>query len=1130
LFVMSCTAFDSVAHNAAAKQFRLGSVDCGRRGRVGAASGQREGVIEFGLLGTLEVRAGDELLPLGQPKQRALLALLLLHANRVLARERLIDELWGEDPPETAVKAVQTYISQLRKLLPAGMLLTRSPGYLLEVEPEAVDLLRFERLVAEARRADPARASSLLGEALALWRGPPLAEFGEEPLVRVEAGRLEDLRLGALEERIEADLALGLDAELVGELEVLIAEHPQRERLRGQLMLALYRSGRQAEALEAYRKTRVALDALGIEPGAALRQLEKQILTQDAALELARERLLAGTRVVLPGAFVPMPPFPFVGRSGELATLRTLLTRAEGGEGGLVLLGGEAGGGKTRLVRELAHEAAARGVLVLYGASDAAVSVPYQPLREWLEFLLRVCDPEALTECLGDHGGMLSRLVPELERLTGMPAPPGDPAADRYLLQSAAAELLGRVSRHQPLVLVADDFHWADGETLQLLRRLARSAPEARVLVLATYRDRGEEIGHVLSDTLAELSRLDGITRLSLDKLSDEEVSAFIRASTDAEAPWELASALGELTGGTPLLLCELWRELRDSGAVEVSDAGVHLSQPVAELRGPQRLRDVVRQRLSRLAPETAATLELAAVAGPRFELRVLADAAGLDQSALATAVEEATRNGLVEELPQPVPACRFTHELVRRAVYDRITGIHRAELHLRVGEALERIHVADPARVLPELAHHFTLAAPAAGVDRAVDYNLRAANAAIAAAAFDEASARLSSALELGIDDPRERARTQVELGYLLNEMGRTSESKAILIASLGAATGLEERGTAARALVYRLGNRMADPELDLDEMRAVAEAAIETLRQLGDSRGVAVAGRFLGIALFRQGRYAEAGAVLECALVDADASGDQATRREVIGTLCNSLFLGPTPVAEAIHRCEELLQSTRHDRVLEAVITRFLSVLLAMAARFDDAREHVRTSSPVLDELNQNSYWVYRRVAAEAKELAGDRAGAEQELTAIWRWFRDLGDHAIDERAMNAAYRLAVLYCDEGRWDDAANCLAYGREVPVPPSTGTAVHRLAAEARLAAHRGRLAEALTLAQRAVECAEPTDNLNLRARIWLALAEVQRAGGAEAAAAVAAAIRLYEAKGNVAAVARLRAAEHDVPG
>lgn len=231
--------------------------------------------IEYLLLGPLEVRAGTGALALGGAKQRALLALLLLNANRVLARERLIDELWGENPPETAVKAVQVYVSQLRKLLPPGALVTRPPGYVLEVEPESVDLHRFERLVAAAREAEPAGASRLLGEALGLWRGPPLAEFGDEAFVRGEAGRLEDRRLVALVDRIEADLALGRHAELIAELEALVAEHPQREQLRGQLMLALYRSARQADALEAYRDARAALDELGLEPSAALRQLEK---------------------------------------------------------------------------------------------------------------------------------------------------------------------------------------------------------------------------------------------------------------------------------------------------------------------------------------------------------------------------------------------------------------------------------------------------------------------------------------------------------------------------------------------------------------------------------------------------------------------------------------------------------------------------------------------------------------------------------------------------------------------------------------------------------------------------------------------------------------------------------------
>src|SRR5262249_12005825 len=221
----------------------------------------------------------------------------------------------------------------------------------------------------------------LLREALELWRGPAFEEFAE-PFARLEGRRLEGLRLAATEDRIDADLALGRHHELVGELEALIGENPHRERLRAQLMLSLYRSGRQADALEAYRTARAALDEVGIEPGPALRQLEKQILTQDPTLDPPRGRLLAGAAgdpVPLPAPLVPSSPFAFVGRDQELATLRALLEHAEAGQGALVLLSGEAGAGKTRLVREFAHEAAAAGVLTLYGSSDAAVSTPYEP-------------------------------------------------------------------------------------------------------------------------------------------------------------------------------------------------------------------------------------------------------------------------------------------------------------------------------------------------------------------------------------------------------------------------------------------------------------------------------------------------------------------------------------------------------------------------------------------------------------------------------------------------------------------------------------------------------------------------------------------------------------------------------
>jgi DNA-binding SARP family transcriptional activator/DNA-binding beta-propeller fold protein YncE len=249
--------------------------------------------MEYKILGTLEVAAQDREVLLGGGRQRSVLALLLLHANEVVSSERLIDELWGDAPPPTAAKTVQVYVSQLRKSLrngqPDGPLLTRGRGYVLQVGPGELDRERFERALADGRRAlddgAPERAAEMLRDGLALWRGPPLAEFAYEPFAQAEIARLEELRLTALEQRIEADLALGRHDAVVGELEALVAEHPLREGLRRQLMLALYRCHRQAEALEAYRAgRRLLVEDLGIEPSSSLRELHDAILAQDPAL------------------------------------------------------------------------------------------------------------------------------------------------------------------------------------------------------------------------------------------------------------------------------------------------------------------------------------------------------------------------------------------------------------------------------------------------------------------------------------------------------------------------------------------------------------------------------------------------------------------------------------------------------------------------------------------------------------------------------------------------------------------------------------------------------------------------------------------------------------------------------
>ncbi len=243
----------------------------------------------FRILGPLEVVDHERPVRLGGPKQRALLAILLLGRGEVVSSDRVIDQLWGERPPATAAKTLQGYVSHLRKALGNEVLLTRGGGYLLQTAPDQVDAERFEMIVADARRAlaagDASHARKRLDEALGLWRGEPLADLGYEPFAQGEIARLAEARLAALEDRIDADLALGLHRDLVGELEGLVTFHPNRDRLCGELMLALYRSGRQTDALEVYRRRRVALDdELGLEPGPELRALERRILAHDPTL------------------------------------------------------------------------------------------------------------------------------------------------------------------------------------------------------------------------------------------------------------------------------------------------------------------------------------------------------------------------------------------------------------------------------------------------------------------------------------------------------------------------------------------------------------------------------------------------------------------------------------------------------------------------------------------------------------------------------------------------------------------------------------------------------------------------------------------------------------------------------
>src|SRR5581483_6593725 len=367
----------------------------------------------------------------------------------------------------------------------------------------------------------------------------------------------------------------------------------------------------------------------------------------------------------LPGPLRLSSALPFVGRSRELATLRALVPRLPGEARRIALIGGEAGSGKSRLVREFAREAAVGGVAVLYGACDAAVRTPYRPFVEALEQLVRSSDAAALLAQVGPAAGELARLVPDLPARAGGLAEPvaADPDTERHRLHSAIGDLLAAAAGERPLLLVLEDGHWADTSTLHLLRHLARAATDARLLLVATFRDTEADVPTDLAATLADLRRADDVVRLKLGGLSADDVAEFVQRAAglegDRAAADELARGIHGLTEGNAFLVCELWRALVESGAVLAAGGRVQLTRPLDEVATPESVREVVSHAVSRLDAATRDLLELAAVAGESFELELLRRAAP-DAFARLDALDAAVRSGMLEESPGRTGSYRF--------------------------------------------------------------------------------------------------------------------------------------------------------------------------------------------------------------------------------------------------------------------------------------------------------------------------------------------------------------------------------------------------------------------------------------------------------------------------------------
>jgi len=745
--------------------------------------------VRFRLLGPLEVEDGEHALDISRPKERALLAMLLLNANRVVSTDALIDAVWEDRPPDTAAKALQVHVSHLRRSLGATRLETKAPGYLLRVGDGEYDVREFEALVRQARAEPPARAAATWQRARALWRGEPLADFAATGFAQAEIARLEEMRVDAIEGSLDAELARGRHTELIGELEGLVTEHPLRERFRYQLMLALYRAGRQAEALEAYQEARhVLLEELGLEPTRSLRELERAILSQDPALDPSPANDPGdGSGSVAPA---------FVGRKAEMQELVAGLEEALAGHGRLVLLTGEPGIGKSRLAEELIKRARERGADVLVGRCWEAGGAPaYWPWVQSLRGYIRELDPELLRAGLGPAAADLAPIVPELR---GRLPERTDDLEARFRLFDATAEFLRSAAERRPLVLFIDDLHAADAPSLLLLHFLARQLESSRVLVLAAYRSVDPAPGPALRAMLAEVVREPATRRIALKGLSETDVAEYVEL-TAGPARSNLVAALHGETEGNALFVVEMVR------LFEIE--GMDLEQPAPDVRFrvPESIRDVITRRLAHLSDECDRTLVLASVLGREFTLAALARLAGDSEDKLLEQLDQAMSAGVLSHVPGVGDHIRFAHVLIRDTLYEGVTAARRVKLHRLVVDALTDLYGDEPGPHLSELAHHSV-----EGKDfvRGGELARRAGDRALASLAYEEAARLYEVALEAAeLSGASEATRTELLLAkgdaQVLTGEGPAARDTLIHAAAAARAEGNVEHFARA-ALAY--------------------------------------------------------------------------------------------------------------------------------------------------------------------------------------------------------------------------------------------------------------------------------------------------------------------------------------
>jgi DNA-binding SARP family transcriptional activator len=749
--------------------------------------------MRVGILGAAEVLRDGEPVELGGRKQRMLLSALALYGGQPVPVDSLIDMLWRDTPPPSALSTLQVYLAGVRKALepdrPARTLptvvVTVAPGYALRLPGDCIDSTRFASAIDAAHRrlgtwSDEASGSvaapdlapdelstiiSQLEDALGLWRGTPYSDLDDIPAAIAERARLEELRLVALEDRAVARLALGQHATLAAELEALTAEHPLRERLWTLRVLALAGGGRQADALDALRRVRQVLaDELGLDPGTTLRELETAVLRQDPGLVWRPKPVNGFASPALPSASLQTG---FVGRADEIAALEGLLDQATSGPQFAVLVG-EPGIGKTRLASEIAGRARSRGFVVLTGRCSEDEGAP--PMWPWMGVLRALPNddlPEEVRRTVGELAGLL-----EFGAAPGAGSEVDDLNAARFRLWTMMTDVLVAASRVRPLVVILDDLHWAAPSSLKLLGHLADMLDTGRLLVVATRRATPELAGP-LAQVSERLGRRHAL-RLDLQGLSTSEAADLVEVATHRKPSTREAEALRERTDGNPFFLVELVRDGRDGRAA----------------RGdvPAAVTDIVARRVARLPETTGDLLRTAAVIGREFDLAVLAAATGRDEDEVLDQLDPALAAGVIAE-GERVERFRFAHALVRDVVYAGLPAARRARRHAAIASVLDGTGAAPS-----ETARHWLAAGPAHAA-RAWRAAAQAAEQAVRLYAYDEAAALLGSAVEVQQTDGSATPLDRYDLLMARADACRWSVDRDGLDAALTAAAKEAER-----------------------------------------------------------------------------------------------------------------------------------------------------------------------------------------------------------------------------------------------------------------------------------------------------------------------------------------------